>query len=38
MADFYEHAKKPAKKWMKDITEAASQYGVTIKTEILVGA
>ncbi|MHB1867510.1 MAG: universal stress protein [Nitrososphaerales archaeon] len=38
MADFYEHAKKPAKKWMKDITEVASQFGVTIKTEILVGA
>jgi nucleotide-binding universal stress UspA family protein len=38
VADYYEHAKKPAKKWMKDISDATALTGVPAKTEILVGA
>lgn len=38
MAEYYDQAKKPARKWMKEVEEAASQHGITIKTEILVAA
>ncbi len=37
-ADYYEHAKKEAKKWMKDVESIAALHGMTLKTEILVGA
>jgi nucleotide-binding universal stress UspA family protein len=37
-ADYYEHAKKPAKKWMKDVEDIGAMHGVAIKTEMLVGA
>jgi nucleotide-binding universal stress UspA family protein len=38
VADYYEQAKKPAKKWMKDVEGVAATYGLPIRTEILVGA
>ncbi|MDG6904193.1 MAG: universal stress protein [Nitrososphaerota archaeon] len=38
LADYYDDARKSAKKWMKDVENAASLHGMTIKTEILVGA
>jgi len=38
LADFYEQARKPAKKWMKDVENIAASHGMSIRTEILVGA
>jgi nucleotide-binding universal stress UspA family protein len=38
VADYYEQAKKPAKKWMKDVEGVAASFNLPIKTEILVGA
>ena len=38
MADYYETAKRPAKKWMKDVENIAASHSLTVKTEILVGA
>lgn len=38
IADYYEQAKKPVKKWMKDVESIAATHNITIKTEILVGA
>ena len=38
MADYYELAKRPAKKWMKDVENVAASHDTAIKTEILVGA
>ena len=38
IADYYEQAKKPAKKWMKDVENAAALHGMGIRTETLVGA
>ena len=37
-ADYYDYAKKDAKKWIKDIENIAALHGMTVKTEILVGA
>jgi nucleotide-binding universal stress UspA family protein len=38
IADYYEQAKRPAKKWMKDVENIAASHGMGIRTEILVGA
>lgn len=38
IADYYEEARKPAKKWMKEVENIAALHGMSIKTEILVGA
>ena len=38
IADYYEQAKKPVKKWMRDVENAAALHGMSIKTEVLVGA
>jgi len=38
IADYYEQAKRPAKKWMKDVENIAASHGMGIKMEILVGA
>ena len=38
MADFYERARKPAKKWMRDVENIAATHGMSIRTDILVGA
>jgi nucleotide-binding universal stress UspA family protein len=38
VADYYEQAKKPTKRWMKDVEAVAAGYGLPIRTEILVGA
>ncbi len=38
IADYYEQAKRPAKKWMKDVENIAASHGMSIRTEILVGA
>lgn len=38
MADFYERARKPAKKWMRNVENIAATHGMSIRTDILVGA
>jgi nucleotide-binding universal stress UspA family protein len=38
MADFYEQARKPAKKWMREVENVAATHGMSIRTDILVGA
>ena len=38
LEEYYENARKAAKKWMKDVEATAALHGMTIKTEILVGA
>lgn len=38
IADYYEEARRPVKKWMKDVESIAAQHNLTVKTEILVGA
>jgi nucleotide-binding universal stress UspA family protein len=38
LADYYDDARRSAKKWMRDVENAAALHGITIKTEILVGA
>jgi len=38
IADYYEQARRPAKKWMKEVENAAAAHGMTVRTEILVGA
>jgi nucleotide-binding universal stress UspA family protein len=38
LADHYDHARRDANKWMKDVEDIASMHGIGAKTEILVGA
>jgi len=38
MADNYSNARRNAKKWMKDVEDAATRNGVVVKAEIVVGA
>ncbi len=38
LADYYEQARRPAKKWMKDVEAIAASHGLTVRTEVLVGA
>ncbi len=38
VADYYEQARKSAKKWMKDVENIATSHDMTLRTEILVGA
>lgn len=38
LADYYEDARRSAKKWMKEVESVAALHNLTIKTEILVGA
>jgi len=38
LADYYDQARRPAKKWMKDVEGIAASHGLGIRTEILVGA
>jgi nucleotide-binding universal stress UspA family protein len=38
LADYYEQARKPAKKWMKEVENVAAVHGLSIRTETLVGA
>ena len=38
LADYYEDARRSAKKWMKEVENVAAIHNLTIKTEILVGA
>jgi len=38
IADYYEQARKPAKKWMRDVEDIAARSGIGVKTEVVVGA
>ena len=38
VADYYEQARKPAKRWMKDMEAVAASHRLSLRTEILVGA
>jgi nucleotide-binding universal stress UspA family protein len=38
VADYYDDARKSAKKWMKDVENVVALHDLTVKTEILVGA
>ncbi|MGH9917769.1 MAG: universal stress protein [Nitrososphaerales archaeon] len=38
LADSYADARKAARKWMKEVEDAAGRNGIGIKTEIVVGA
>lgn len=38
LVDYYETARREAKKWMGDIEAMATQNGIGVKTEIVVGA
>jgi nucleotide-binding universal stress UspA family protein len=38
IADYYDKARTAASRWMKDVENIAASHGMTIKTEILVGA
>jgi nucleotide-binding universal stress UspA family protein len=38
VADYYDDARKSAKKWVREVENAVLLHGMTIKTEILVGA
>lgn len=38
LADNYANARRNAKKWMKDVEDAATRNGVVVKAEIVVGA
>lgn len=38
LADYYEQARKPAKKWMKEMEAVATTHGMGLRSEILVGA
>ncbi len=38
VADFYEQARKSARRWMKEVETTATQHGVGLKSDIVVGA
>ena len=38
LADSYASARRNAKKWMKNVEDAAARNGIGVKTEIVVGA
>jgi len=38
LVDYFDRARKEAKKWMGDIEAMATQNGIGVKTEIVVGA
>jgi nucleotide-binding universal stress UspA family protein len=38
LADYYDNARRNAKKWMKDAEAIAAKHGVGIKGEVVVGA
>jgi nucleotide-binding universal stress UspA family protein len=38
VADYYELARKNAKKWMRDVEGIASRFGLSLKSDIIVGA
>lgn len=38
LPEYYENARKSARKWMKDVENTAALHAMTIKAEILVGA
>jgi len=38
LAAYFESARSNAKKWMKEVEDIANQNGLTVKTEIIVGA
>lgn len=38
LADIYANARREAKRWMKDVEDAAARHGLVAKTEVVVGA
>jgi nucleotide-binding universal stress UspA family protein len=38
VADYYDMARKNAKKWMRDVEGIASRFGLNLKSDIIVGA
>ena len=38
LADSYANARRDAKRWMKDVEDAAARNGIGVKAEIVVGA
>lgn len=38
LADFYEQARKGARRWLRDVETTATQHGVALKTDVVVGA
>lgn len=38
LPEYYENARRSARKWIKDVENAAASHGMTIKVEILIGA
>lgn len=38
LADYYERARRTARHWMKDVETLATQKGIRIKSDIVVGA
>jgi nucleotide-binding universal stress UspA family protein len=38
VADYYDAARKNAKKWMREVEGAAARYGLGVKSDIIVGA
>ncbi len=38
LADFYDQARKTARRWMKEVESVATQQGVHLKSDIVVGA
>lgn len=38
LANYFENARKDARKWMKDVEAIATAHGIGVKTEVVVGA